>query len=168
MQHKIRYVHNVVYRTQADSGQGFLKPIRRLVNTHSLYAHPRIARAILCIFNRNFDRQVVVLYRKSLHARACQCNILTMCQIVSMEVACYAIVADSIRSIRGNIHLNQRIVLHVVVLLGRHTYRSLIGQNDNTCVVAAYANLVFRTKHTERFLTAYLTALDCKMFIAVI
>ena len=39
MQHEVRGIHHVVYRTQTDGGQTLLEPIRRLFHGHTLDAH---------------------------------------------------------------------------------------------------------------------------------
>ena len=76
-------------------------------------------------------------------------RLLAFSLIICIQVTCHAIVAGAISAVRGNIHLNEGIIFHAKILLGRHTDWGICWQYHDAVVATAYANLIFGTDHTE-------------------
>ena len=91
-----------------------------------------------------------------------------MCSIVRIQIPRYAVVARSVRTVRGYIYLDDRVVLYVVVLGCRHTHRSICRQHDDSRMVGSHAYLVLCTQHTVRVFSAQLAFLDRERLLAVI
>ena len=168
MQHEVRYIHDVIDRTQTDSQQAVLEPFRRFFDLYTLDAHARITRTSVRCFYRHLHRQLMVVDLKVLYARLRQCDILSVCLIISIQIARYAIVRSSIRAVRRDIHLNDCIVFDVIVVGSFHANRRIGRQHNDTGVVSAHTNLIFRTDHTPTLLAAQFTFLDGKRLVAVI
>ena len=88
--------------------------------------------------------------------------------VISVQVACYAVVRSGVGAVRGDVHLDDRVVLHLVILASGHTYRRVSRKDDDACVVGTYAYLVFCANHTERVLAPELAFLDRETLVAVI
>ena len=56
VQHEVRYVHDIIDRTQTNRQQTVLQPFRTLLNGHSLDAHARIPRTCIRRINYHLDR----------------------------------------------------------------------------------------------------------------
>ena len=88
--------------------------------------------------------------------------------VIRIKVTRHAVMGSCVRAVRSDIHLNNRVVLYVVVLTRRHAYRRVFRKDDDTGMVSTYADLIFCADHTKRVLAAQLTFLDRKRLIAVI
>ena len=154
MQHEIGHIHYVVNRTQADGGQRVLQPLGRLLDGHTLDADARVTRTSLRGFQHDFNRQQVggELVVERTHVGFGQGDVLSMCLVIRIQVACYAVVRCGIGSVRRDIHLNDRVVLDMIVVGGFHAHRRVRRQHDDAGVVGADAYLILGANHAERVL----------------
>ena len=76
--------------------------------------------------------------------------------------------AACICTVGGNVHLYQIVAFQIVILLGRNTNGSILGQYDDTVVACTYANLILCTDHAQALHTTQLAALDDKFLVAVV
>ena len=91
-----------------------------------------------------------------------------MCLVIGVEVSRYSVVRSRIRPVWCYIYLDDRIVLHMVVLGSGHAYRRIGRQYDDTGMVSSDTNLILRADHSPAVLAAKLTFLDRKALIAII
>ena len=169
MQHEVCDIHNIVDRSQADGSQCFLQPIRTLLDLYATNHHTTVTRACLSVLHTNGNRAILLIDTEAALIRAGKGNIiLTVCLIVSIQVTCYTVMRDSIRTVRRDIHLDERIVLQMKILAGRHAYRCILGQNHDSRMVGAYTYLIFCTYHTPRLFTTDLAFLDGERLLAAI
>ena len=168
VQHEVRYVYDIIDRTQTDSEQAVLEPFRRLFDRHAIDAHARITRTCIRCINYHLDRQIVIFDLKVLYRWLLQTNILTVGFVVSVQIACNAKMTCRIRTVRRDIHFDDRVVLDVVVVRSLHTHRRVGGKHDDTGMVGTYAYLILRANHAPALLAAQLTFLDRERLLAVI
>ena len=169
MQHEVCDIHNIVDRPEPDGGQRFLQPIRTLLHLYALDHYSAVSGASIGILNRHAYGRTLLIYTEAALIRTCERNLfLSVRLIIGVQVARYAIMRDSVRTVRSNINLDERVVLQVEIFAGRHTYRRVSRQYHYTCMIGADANLVLGTDHTQRFLAADLTFLDRKRLVTAI
>ena len=168
MEHKVGNVHHVVDRTDTNGRKCFLQPIRWLLDSHALDAHTRITRTSLCILYNHLNWQIIAIHFKRLYRRFGKSNILTMCLIIRIQVTRNTIVASTIRTVRSNIYLNERIILYTKILFSRHTHRSIRWQDHDAIMARTHTYLVFCTDHTQWLFATDLAFLDSKFLLAII
>ena len=110
----------------------------------------------------------MALYLEICYARLGERDVDALGLVVGIQVACNAIVASSICTVRGDVDLDEGVVFHTKILLGRHTHRCVGWKHHDAIVVATYANLVFGTDHAQRLLATDLAFLDSELLVAII
>ncbi len=84
------------------------------------------------------------------------------------QVACHTIVRRAVDAVGGEVHLNEPVVVHAVVLGCWRAHDSVVGEHDDAVVTRADAYLVLGTYHAQRLLAAHLRPLDDKLLVAVV
>ena len=74
----------------------------------------------------------------------------------------------TVGTVGGDVDLYEPVALQVVILSSRLTDRSILGQDDNTSMAGANANLVLGTDHTAGLNTTQFRLLDDKLLVAVV
>ena len=88
--------------------------------------------------------------------------------VVRIEIACYTVVRSGIGTVWRNVHLDDGVVLHIIILTCGHTHARIGRQHDDTCMVGTHTDLIFRTDHTKGIFTTQFAFLDSKGLISVI
>ena len=166
--HVVSDVYYVVDRTQADSVQLILKPLRTLLNLTVGYAYASITLTSLSILNLHLDRQVVIVYCKCRAVRAMHLGLVAIALEPCIQVACHTPVTQSVSTVSGDVNLDKPVALQIVVLSSRSSYYCILRQNNDTIVTCAHANLVFSADHTVTLYTAELRLLDYKLLITIV
>ena len=149
VQHEVGDIHDVVDRTQTDSCQRFLEPIGTLPDLHATHHHAAVTRTSLGVLHRDAYRAVGLIDAEAALVGTGEDDIiLPVRPVVGIEVACHAVVRDSVRTVRRDIHLDERVVLQMEVLACRQTYRRILRQHYDTCMIRTDTYLVLGTNHT--------------------
>ena len=110
----------------------------------------------------------MALYLEICYARLGERDVDALGLVIRIQVACNAIVARSICTVRGNVDLDEGVVFHTKILLGRHAHRCVGREYHDAIVVATHANLIFGTDHAQRLLATDLATFDSELLIAIV
>ena len=167
VQDEVGDVHHVVDGAQTDGSECVLQPFGRLLDSHAGDADARVTRSAFFVFDSHFDRQVrcfgsercVGFAEREVHA---------VCLIIGVQVARDAEMAGSVRAVGRDVHLDEVVALHVVVLRCGDAHGCIGGQFDDAVVAGADAYLVFRAQHAEGLDAADLGFLDGERVVAAV
>ena len=149
-------VDDIINRTKTYDGQPVLQPFRRLLHFAPRNAHASVAAACFRILDFNVNRKRVVCHLKFVAIRTMKRCLHTIGLHPRIEVACHAVVRETVGAVCRDVHFDEPIALDVVVLGSRSTHLCIFRQDDDAGMVVADAYLVFCTNHATRLHAAQL------------
>ena len=168
MQYIVGYIHYIINRTQTDSREPLLQPVRTFLDRYAFDGYTRIADAGIGIFHNDFDSRCFVFDMEALDRRALQFGRFPVPLQVGSQVASHTEMGSCIDAVRCDIDFEDIVALDIVVVFCRHPDLRFCREDDNARVVCPYTNLVFGTNHTVRLDATQLRAFDGEALVAVI
>ena len=143
-------VHNIVDGALAYSQEVILQPLRTFLHLHATNGEAAVARASLGVFHFHRNGTVGAVALESVNAWAVELGVVAVTLHPSVEVASHTVVRSTVHTVRGEVHLNQPVALHTVVVGGRSAHFRVGRKHDDAIVACAHAYFVFSANHTAR------------------